>query len=151
MKSAMGLLVVVALMASCAPNIHSPYYSNPTGGGYNTQVIGIKCHTCGRIGQISWNQYNTRETVTCPYCGALIKVKEGVSAHTYDIRQQNNEGMNQAVINLSETYQKQQAEKKQSLNSSSSPSSCEYKTYTVFTNGKTMFCTQYSSCDVQCY
>ena len=151
MKLIFSFFILIALTASCSPNIHSTYYTS--GAGYNSQVIGAKCSQCGRQMNLSWNQYNNVENISCPYCGGLTNTKQACSVFKYDSDQQSAQALGNALVNVSKSYQDQQATKNQSTPATPPPSSnsCQYKTYTIFSNGKTMFCTQYSSCTVQCY
>lgn len=149
----LGIIIFSAILSSCAPNIHSSFYTNPSSAGYNQQVIGVKCQSCGRIGQISWNQYNNIKEVKCPYCGNMMKTTEAAAAHKYDSDQVDTYSLGNAVNDFSSGMQsyKPKATINPYSNSGTLDTKCQYKTYNIFSNGKNMFCTQDTFCNVHCY
>lgn len=98
MKNIACILFLMVSIISCAPNIHSPQYTSPTGGGYNQQVIGALCSHCGRQMNISWHQYNDRESISCPYCGQQSNTKEA-AARWVPVMNARNQQANQAAVN----------------------------------------------------
>lgn len=149
MKKILILISMLFLVISCAPNIQSPYYTSPSGGGYNQQVIGAKCSSCGRQMNISWNQYNNVEAVSCPYCGAHTNTKQACATFKYESDQRNAQAWSNAIKNVGDSYSESQKNKANMYKSNSS--SCQYKSWTTTVGTTMLHCTQYSNCNVNCF
>lgn len=153
MKRVLGLLAIVLLMSSCGPNIHSAYYTNSSSAGYNQQVIGVKCPSCGRTGQISWNQFNNIKEVKCPYCGVMMNTRQTAAAFKYDSNQANSYSLGNAITDFSKGMQsyKPKSTSNPYSNSGTLDSKCQQKTYNIYSNGKNTLCTQDIFCNVSCF
>jgi len=134
MKKVLGLLAIVLLMSSCGPNIHSAYYTNSSSAGYNQQVIGVKCPSCGRTGQISWNQFNNIKEVKCPYCGVMMNTRQTAAAFKYDSNQANSYSLGNAITDFSKGMQsyKPKSTSNPYSNSGTLGSKCQQKTYNIY-------------------
>lgn len=143
------ILFLMVSIVSCAPNIHSPQYTSPTGSGYNQQVIGALCSHCGRPMNISWHQYNDSASISCPFCGQLTNTKQACATFKNSSDQRNSQALVNAIQGVGNSYSEIQNNKIEAYKSSTS--SCQYKTWTTTVGSKMLFCSQDSSCNVNCY
>lgn len=140
----------LTFLASCG-NIHSPYYTSPTGAGYNQQVIGAKCAHCSRQMNISWNQYNNMNEVSCPYCGRLTNTKQGAATFTYDNNNSSKQQQGSLIVDSINAVGNYHQAKADAYRSSLNSNKCEYRSYTTTVGSKTMYCTQDSFCNINCF
>jgi len=149
MKKILCFILLILMMASCSPNIRSPYYSSPSGAGYSKAVIGAKCSGCGRQMNISWNQYNNIEAISCPYCGTHTNTKQACSTFKYESDQRTTQAWSNAIKDIGDSYSESQKRKADLYKSSSS--SCQYKSWTTTVGTTMLHCTQNTNCDVNCF